>query len=340
MNSKPFFSFGVTTYNRPELLKQTLKSIIDQTFSDFEVIVGNDYIDEPLTEEILDINDSRFRFVNRPHNVGEARNMNELLSMGRGRYFIWQNDDDLFAPWFLKKVYVAMIKFNFPPCIFTSYEFIYGTSFPDMEDTSAIQGETFSGQTFLRMYWSGKIKAIGCNGIFEKDYLMSLGGVKCFADSTRPLYSEHFLLMKVGMLDQIAYIDEPLVKYRIHETAWGCTTKEYRLYEQAGVNLLREGITVFSSHKLRDDFRPNIASVLDFVVINVFDKLRSQNKLFNRIKIVPFFLSLKKEFSLLRCTSLYWHAIICWCLTGAKLTWWLCTKFNFKAAMYRMINRK
>ena len=39
----PFFSIGVTTYNRRELLKCTLDSIIKQKFSDFEVIVGNDY---------------------------------------------------------------------------------------------------------------------------------------------------------------------------------------------------------------------------------------------------------------------------------------------------------
>ena len=58
----PFFSIGVTTYNRKELLKQTLISIINQTFTDFEVIVGNDYITclhqtvkKWLAEDVCDI---------------------------------------------------------------------------------------------------------------------------------------------------------------------------------------------------------------------------------------------------------------------------------------------
>ena len=75
---KPFFSIGVTTYNRPEMLKQTLMSISAQTFSDFEVIVGNDYIQEPLSAELLGIMDPRIRFINHPQNLGEARQYEHL----------------------------------------------------------------------------------------------------------------------------------------------------------------------------------------------------------------------------------------------------------------------
>ena len=127
---KPFFSIGVTTYNRPEMLKQTLMSISAQTFSDFEVIVGNDYVQDPLSAELLGIMDSRIRFINHPQNLGEASNMNTLLNLSRGRYFTWQCDDDLYAPNFLGEVHSTLLKFNCPTCVFTAYEFIYGTSFP------------------------------------------------------------------------------------------------------------------------------------------------------------------------------------------------------------------
>lgn len=85
--SPPFFSIGVTTYNRRELLKQVLDILIKQTFSDFEVIVGNDYPQEILTAELLGIYDPRIRFVNHPKNLGEVGNMNALLEVSRGRYF-------------------------------------------------------------------------------------------------------------------------------------------------------------------------------------------------------------------------------------------------------------
>ena len=115
---KPFFSIGVTTYNRPEMLKQTLMSINAQSFSDFEVIVGNDYIQEPLSAELLGNMDSRIRFINHPQNLGEACNMNTLLNLSRGLYFTWQCDDDLYAPNFLDDVHSALVKYNSPLCVF------------------------------------------------------------------------------------------------------------------------------------------------------------------------------------------------------------------------------
>ena len=119
--STPFFSIGVTTYNRPDMLKQTLRSISAQTFLDFEVIVGNDYIHEPLSAELLGIMDSRIRFINHPQNLGEAQNMNTLFDMSRGRYFTWQCDDDLYAPNFLGDVHSALVKFNFFESLFNIF---------------------------------------------------------------------------------------------------------------------------------------------------------------------------------------------------------------------------
>jgi len=62
--SQPFFSLGVTTYNRKTMLLEYLSSILGQTFSDFELIVGNDYIKENISTELVGVHDPRIRFVN------------------------------------------------------------------------------------------------------------------------------------------------------------------------------------------------------------------------------------------------------------------------------------
>jgi glycosyltransferase involved in cell wall biosynthesis len=337
--STPFFSIGVTTYNRPELLKQTLASIITQTFVNFEIIVGNDYIQEPLSADLLGIRDPRIRFVNHPQNLGEALNMNTLLDLSQGRYFTWQCDDDLYAPNFLEEVHSALVKFNLPPCVFTSYEFIYGTSFPDAAKTLSGKGQLFSGRQFLRRYWSGKLKAMGCTGVYDKEYLKRVGGVECLTDTSTPLYSEHLLLVRAGLLQHVAHIDEPLVKYRIHEGAWGCTATDLSLYRQASRNLVRESITVFSDPELRDDFRQNIASVLKFVVSEYFGKTRARDGCLSRHESVPFFFSLKKQFNSLEGSALYRIALVSWGWTGVRLFWWLATKFNVTAVMSPILFR-
>jgi len=254
--------------------------------------------------------------------------------MGRGKYFTWQCDDDLYAPDFLEDIHSTLVKFNFPPCVFTSYEFIHGTSFPDTEYTALSgQKQAFSGRQFLRMYWSGKIKAIGCNGVYDKGYLKRIGGVKGLADTNHPIYSEYLLLVQIGLLKQIAYINKPLIKYRVHEGSWGCASKDLSLFKQASENLIRESITVFSNPELRDDFYQNITSVLKFVVTDYIIRLKMQDGILIRFEAVPYLISLKKQFNSLKGSSLYWSALVSWGCTGMKLTWWLRPKFDINSMM-------
>ena len=67
----PLFSIGVPTYNRKDLLLKTIMSILQQTFTDFEVIIGNDYTKEYLSSEDLGIKDPRVRIINHQQNLGE-----------------------------------------------------------------------------------------------------------------------------------------------------------------------------------------------------------------------------------------------------------------------------
>ena len=92
---EPTFSIGIPTYNRIELLKQTIQSILDQTWEDYEVIIVNDFIDKPLSFEDIGILDKRLKIINNINNLGEAANLNFILSQAKGKYFTWQFFDIL-----------------------------------------------------------------------------------------------------------------------------------------------------------------------------------------------------------------------------------------------------
>lgn len=294
------------------------------------MIVGNDYIKSSLSEEVLGIRDPRIRFENYIQNMGEAQNMNALLHMGRGRYFTWQCDDDLYAPNFLEEVHSALVKFDFPTCVFTSYEFIHGTSFPKMANTLSGQGQTYSGRQFLRRYLSGKLITMGCTGVYTKEYLKQIGGVECLTDSPSPLYTEYLYLIRAGLIEHVAYIGEPLVKYRFHEGSWGCTHKDLSLYKQAGENLVRKSILIFSNPVLRDDFRQNIASLLKFVVKDYLIKTWSQNEYPSRLEAMPYLFSLKKQLNSLKGSALYRYAFFSWIWKGVMPVLWEGIKIKFK----------
>lgn len=302
---KPLFSIGVPTYNRRALLKQALASLLEQTFTDFEIIVGNDFTGEVLTPENTGITDPRVRFVNHGKNLGELGNMNSLLAGARGRYFTWQFDDDLAAPSFLEEVRSALAKFDHPACAFTSYALVFGTAEHKFTKSTGGRFKSLSGPEFLSGYLAGRLRTMGCSGVFKTDYLKKEGGVKRLAKGPIAVYSEYLLLIKTGLLPEIVYINSPLVASRLHGNSWSTASKDTELFKEAGINLVRAGIGVLSSGSLKNDFSGNIKSILGSVVRMTVMKNVMQNGNLDRRDALEYISSLEKEFDPLKNTELY-----------------------------------
>jgi len=259
---QPFFSIGVTTYNRRELLQQTFASLIGQTCQDFEVIVGNDYVKETLSADMFGLDERKFRFVNNRENVGEVRNMNLLLGQSRGRYFRWLADDDLCAPDLLEAVRKTLERFNFPKCVFSGYAVITHIAMPNLKKTFSGEAWLLSGREFLRKHLSGEILSIVPYGFYETTYLREMGGVETVCEAPVGMYGETMLLLKTGFLDQVALITDPLDIFRTHAESWVRASKDSDYFREAGHNLIRKSIGLLAKPELRDDFRENLANVM------------------------------------------------------------------------------
>ena len=258
----PFFSVGITTYNQPDLLKQALVSILDQTFSDVEVIVGNDNPREYLSPERFGLHDSRIRFINHPENLGERGNMNALLAMSHGRYFTWLADDDFYDPGFLKTLNTELTRFDFPPCAFTSYVMRDDSgAWTDKYDRFSGTSRLLTGSEFVREYFGGTIRAIGTCGMFDAEYIRTIGGVEKLGNGPFALYSEYLLLMKTALLERVLYIDSPLVTYRVHENSWGCSNLELEEYKVAGRQLIKKCADIFEDPMVVKDYRRNLSDI-------------------------------------------------------------------------------
>jgi glycosyltransferase involved in cell wall biosynthesis len=274
----PFFSIGVTTYNRHDLLRQALNSILTQTFADFEVIVGNDYQAEILNGEMLGISDPRIRFVNHPHNLQEVGNMNALLAMASGRYFTWLADDDLYEPGFLQTAHDILVETDFPPVFFSSYRLIHGTDAPPPGLISQNSVSVLTGREFLMRYFAGQLKIISTYGLFDIFTLKSVvGGLEKLCASAIGLYGEYIFLVRCARFEKIVYSDAPLVLYRMHDDAWGCTNLELDKYHEAGPELVRRSAEVLQHPSLSGDLTKHLWAICDLLVHNYAAKLGAGN---------------------------------------------------------------
>ena len=259
---KPFFSIGVPTFNRHDLLRETLDSILAQDFADFEVIVGNDYTQEVLTGEMIGISDPRIRFVNHPRNLREVGNMNALLEAATGRYFTWLFDDDLVEPGFLRTAHDILVREAFPPALFPRYRVLEGDA-PYLP-ARVIPSEVvrFSGREFLRNYFSGRLDVISTTGFFASDFFKStVGGVEELCDSAVGLYCEYLLLVKCGLLGQVLCLDAPYVVFRAHAESWGASNTELHKYLQGGQRLIRRCAEVLRHPDLRPELERNLVGI-------------------------------------------------------------------------------
>lgn len=97
----PTVSVIIPTYNREQFLCRALKSVLEQSFTDFEVIVVNDGGRDVI--DIIDgFNEMRIRYVRHINTKGPAAARNTGLKMAKGKYIAYLDDDDLYYPEHLK----------------------------------------------------------------------------------------------------------------------------------------------------------------------------------------------------------------------------------------------
>ncbi len=93
---------GVTvilpTFNRPEMLQRAIESVLNQTYTNFEIVVVNDAgCDvEPVVRKLND--GGRITYIRHDRNRGLAASRNTAIRQARCRYISYLDDDDIYYP--------------------------------------------------------------------------------------------------------------------------------------------------------------------------------------------------------------------------------------------------
>lgn len=94
MNATPLVSVIIPTYKRPHLLVRAINSVLNQTYSNLDVLVVDDHSEDDTPSVVRDINDPRMRYVEHPVNKGLPAVRNTGIRMALGEYIAFLDDDD------------------------------------------------------------------------------------------------------------------------------------------------------------------------------------------------------------------------------------------------------
>lgn len=105
------FSILVPVYRTPEkYFREMLKSVLDQSYPNWELLLGDASPDEGLRDITKEINDNRVRYIKIAENKGISANTNVILEQAAGQYIGLLDHDDVLTPDALFCVYEAIQK--------------------------------------------------------------------------------------------------------------------------------------------------------------------------------------------------------------------------------------
>lgn len=198
-------SILLATYNGQKYIKQSIDSLLNQSFEQFEVIIGFNGTCDNSKEIVLDIKDPRLKIFDYDNEKGKAKTLNKLIKEANFDLVAIQDDDDIWHRDKLKKQL----------CYLNNYDVV--GSFIDYIDESGRK----IGAPSLAIY-NNDINYLSLNGsnqvantsaIFKRRDCVEIGGWREDIDGVED-YDFWIRLMRAGKT--FLNIPEILVSHRIH----------------------------------------------------------------------------------------------------------------------------
>jgi glycosyltransferase involved in cell wall biosynthesis len=195
------------TYNRGHLIEESIRSVMIQTYENWELIIVDDGSEDDTEEVIQRLKDPKIRYykVNHCGRLGKLRNFG--IKMAVGEYIAFQDSDDLWLPKKLE-LQIDLLK-KFPEAAFVlSSSSQFGENAIQVPDYES----SYVGNLFLPILKEKRFHFCGTSLLFKKSVTYKVGFLD---EEIRMMRELHFFLRMSAIYDGI-FTNERLVKVRRH----------------------------------------------------------------------------------------------------------------------------
>jgi glycosyltransferase involved in cell wall biosynthesis len=290
----PLLTVFTPVFNLEKYIDETIKSILSQSFSDFEYILIDDCSTDRSVEIIEAFNDPRITLIKNKTNQGISYNRNYALDQAKGKYIAMIDGDDLALPnrllkqiEFLEKnsaygiLGTEIIKINSKG---EQLDNIVTYNIPDNEIPSRMLFNNYiaTSSTMIRLEAIGEIR-------FKKEFIVA---------------EDYEVWIRLIRNCKIGHIREPLTKYRIHNDS--ISIKKQQLMLDTEIKIIRLQLAELKCNLKAEEFQVFLDLSKDklapyyekFSLIN-----QTISKLFNANNKSQLF----DEYSFRNLLFRYWH---------------------------------
>lgn len=204
----PAVSVIIPTYNRASMLGEAIESVLDQTYSDFEIIVVDDGSTDDTQQVVKAFDDTRIRYVFQ-ENRGRSNARNHALSLAQGRYIAFLDSDDLFVPTKLERQVAAL---DSEPRFGMVYSSAVCSDEQGKELSTCVFRASASGMIYRRVAFYVPLTIILPTVMMRREVVTGVGGF----DETMERFEDTDMWRRVARKYPILAMRQPLCTIRTH----------------------------------------------------------------------------------------------------------------------------
>lgn len=208
IETNPHISVIMPVYNRESLVSKSITSVIDQTYTNWELIIVDDGSTDGTIDAIKKIDDKRIRLI----QINHCGHINHVMNTGvkncTGNWLAFLDSDDLWLPEKLESQLIILKKEK-TKWIYSNYEFID-------ENENKIHRQNFkfipfSGQILNELIMT-KTSVTICSIMIEKKFFNEIGGFS----ERNDIRGDYEFTLRAALHTPVSVVPNTLVQVREH----------------------------------------------------------------------------------------------------------------------------
>lgn len=205
------------SYNYANYIGDTIQSVIDQTYTDFELIVVDDCSTDNSVEVIKSFNDERIKLIINDQNLGLKESLKRGLKEATGEWIAFLESDDILVPDNLEKKFEIIQRYPETALVFNDVE-TFGEEHKRIyllnKSAKYLQKKEYPRNMFYDLGEMNRILTFS-TVLVKKDRLAE-------SDFDTPIdrFLDWWLFIHLARNNKFYYIPEKLTKWRIHRESY------------------------------------------------------------------------------------------------------------------------
>lgn len=213
-------SVVTASYNYQDYIKETIQSVLDQTYNDWELIIVDDCSTDNSVDVIKSFNDERIKLFINEKNLGLAQTVKRGVEYATGEWIVFLESDDLITPDNIEKKVQIIKKYSDLNLIFNDCEFfgdknkVKDFSIALKKTRILLKNKNYPTKMFYNFYLSNKIFTFS-SVMAKREDLLNIS-------YNPPIDSllDWWLWVQLAYIGNFYYIPEKLTKWRLHKNSY------------------------------------------------------------------------------------------------------------------------